>query len=336
MKNIFFYSLISATVILTGCASKFKSTVNFNPTQPLRIAVLPFVQVDKKGSIVEVDSSYLIDKVSLISSQLPETPAKFVQNAAQAELTKASLDILTPAYVEADLVHGGFDLAGADPVKVDLAKLYSTSATTLCNQLLACDAVLFGKITEWSRSYYGIQAVVTVGIDLKLVSAKDQKVLFESSAIDSDSRGLSKGPTGYSSIVLEPLKGLDNELISALAQEVVEKSLAPLFVKNRPEYLSSSPPAVLAAAHTAHTGIIPRSGKLTVIALGSAKKSASFSIGSTILGVPMIERDAGHYIGEYFPLPTDSFENEKVIVELRDEFGRATPQILGRTAVTLR
>ena len=325
-----------ACAFLAGCAGTFKSNVNFNPAQPIRIAVLPFAQVDDKGVLAQVDENYLIDNVLLVSSKLKETPAQFTQNLVQSELSKASLDVINPGIVEAELLHHGFEKEGAKPVQYDLAKTFAASPAEICKDILSCDAVLYGRVTKWDRSYYGIQAVATVALELKLVSAKDGKVLFESTAEDSDSRGVTKGPTGFSNLVIEPLKGLDNEIITDLARSVVQGAVNPLYVKNRPEFLKSSPPAIVAAAHDANNGVIPRITGISVVALGSPAQIASFSIGTVVLGVPMVERAPGHYIGEYFPLPSDNFTPQKITVSLRDQFGRVTTLKLGKTAVSLQ
>ncbi len=327
---------VGVALFLAGCSGTFKSSVNFNPSQPLRIAVLPFVQVDKNGEFAQVDENLLIDNVGLVSSKLKETPAKFVQNLVQSELSKAALDVLTPAVVEAELLHRGFDMEGVQPVQIDFKKVFAAPPATLCKEVLTCDAVMYGRVTKWDRSYYGIQATATVALDIKLVSAKDGKILFESSADDSEGRGLSKGPTGYSSLVLEPLKGLDNEIITNLARDVVQKAVKPIFIKNRPEFLTSPPPAIIAAAHNSQSGTISKKEKLTVVALGSPGHTASFSIGSAIQGLPMVERVPGHYLGEYYPLATDTFEAQKVSVSLRDQFGRVTVQKLGKVAISLK
>lgn len=322
--------------LLSGCAASYDASVNFNPAQPIRIAVLPFAQVDDKGAFVTPDASLLIDNVGLVSSQLKQTPAQFMQSSIQSELSKASLDIIPPALVEAVLVHNGFDKNGANPVSVDLAKVFAADPAQICPKILACDAVMYGKVTNWDRSYYGIQSVSTIGLDLTIVSASTKKVLFHSSAKDSDSRGLTKGPTGLSNLVLEPLKGLDSAIITELAQKVAERSVAPLDLKQRPEYLKTAAPIIVASAHSAPNGLIPRGGKLTVISYGTPGHAAFFSIGNVVTGMPLVERAPGHYVGEYIPAPGDSFEKQSVTVTLRDDFGRSTHHILDRMAVTYR
>jgi hypothetical protein len=322
------------TSLLPACTGTFTQKVDFNPSEPIRIAVLPFAQVNKQGELVQTDENMLIDSVGLVSSKLTQTPAEFVQDLAQSELSKASLDVIIPAIVEAEFIHKGYTIPGSSPAKLDLKRVFAVDPRSVCRELLSCDAVLYGKVTKWDRSYYGVQTVATIGIDLKLVSANTKKVLFESRAEDSVSRGLTKGPTGLSSVVLEPIRGLDNTIVTDLAREVVSKAVAPLNVRNRPEFLQTAAPALIASAHDASNGTIPAKGKLTVVALGTAGHTASFSIGSAIEVVPMMERQPGQYVGEYFPLPGESFKQQTVSVSLRDQFGRTTTQKLTKIAVT--
>jgi hypothetical protein len=319
-------------VSLIGCSGTYTNSVQLNPREPIRVAILPFVQVNSKGEIIKPDPSLLIDDVDLISSDLKQTPAEYVYSLVEKELERSGLDILAPATVEGKLLHNGF---GHEDLSFDLQKLYSTNPKELCEKLLGCDAVLYGKVTEWDRSYFAIQSTSSVGLALTLVSARDGKVLFTSTAEDSDSRGLSKGPTGFSDLVIEPIKGLSNDIITALARKVVAKMLAPLAVQNRPEFLNSSAPAIYASAHDKPNGQMTHADSLKVLAFGSADKNASFSIGESVQHIPMAQKGEGHYIGEYFPLPSDSFKNQPVYVFITDEFGRSTQQKLGSTTLSL-
>jgi hypothetical protein len=323
-----------AIIMLSACAGTFKHTVDFNPAEPIRIAVLPFAQVNEKGELVQTDENLLIDNVVIVSSKLKQTPAEFVQDLVQSELSKASLDVIIPAIVDAEFVHKGYTLPGNGAAKLDLKRVFAADPSSVCRDLLSCDAVLYGKVTKWDRSYYGVQTVATIGIDLKLVSANTKKILFESHAEDSVSRGITKGPTGLSSVVLEPIRGLDNTIVTDLAREIVSKAVAPLNARNRPEFLQAAPPALVASAHDASNGVIAPKGKLTVVALGTPGHTAFFSIGSAVETIPMVERRPGQYIGEYFPLASESFQKQPVSVSLRDQFGRTTTQKLTRINVT--
>jgi hypothetical protein len=326
--------LFPLLLLVTGCSGTYTSTLNFNPSEPIRIAVLPFAQLDSEGKLVQEEQDLLVDNVALISSKQSETPAQFMQSLIQSELASAALDVITPAVIEADLLHNGFEIKGTTPLKVDLAKVFAADPAELCGKLLSCDAVLYGKVTTWDRSYYGIQATATVGLNLKLVSARTGKILYEVQAQDSDSRGITKGPTGFSNLVLEPLKGLDNEIIQNVAREVADNAIKPLSNRNRPEFLKTAPPAIIASAHDAHTGLIASGGRLIVIAFGTPGQLGAFSIGSVALGVPLIERAPGHYIGEFVPLAMDSFKEQYVTISLTDQFGRTTSQKLAKTAVS--
>ena len=146
---------------------------------------------------------------------------------------------------------------------------------------------------------------------------------------------MTKGPTGFSNIVLEPLKGLDNEIITTLAREIVEETLGPLQRENRPEFLNNPAPFIISSAHDASTGVIARNGRLTVVAFGSPAATASFSIGSKIRDIPLAERAPGHYVGEFIPLSSDSFQSEYVVVALKDGVGRTSTQRLAKTPVSL-
>ena len=330
IKIIFF--LLSAFLI--SCAGKYSHKVNFNASEPIRVVVLPFVQVNQKDEIIEPDKGFLIDDVSIVSSRLNDTPAEYVKRLVQNELRLSGLDIISPAVVESNLSHSGFDDISKNP-PLDLDKIRRIDAKDLCSRLLSCDAVLYGKITDWSRSYYAIQSINTVAIDLKLISAKDGSVLFSSTAEDSDSRGITKGPTGFSDLLIEPVRGLDNKIITNLAQKTVKKMLLPLKVENRPDFLNTSPPAIYASAHDAANGRMGKNEPLTVLAFGSSLQSAAFSIGNVIENIPMVEKDKGHYIGKYYPLKNDSFVNQSVRVALTDQFGRTTTQKLGTANLTL-
>ena len=320
-------------LLFTGCASSYTSEVAFNPLEPIRVVVLPFAQVGEDGSVKIDDSAIAVDQVALISTPREDSPEEIVRKAALQTLARTSLDVVAPAVVDAELVHHGF---GKKDLSVDRTALFAAAPAEICTHMLACDAVLYGRIINWSRDYYAIQTVNSVTLDLRLVGARDSKLLFRSQATDTESRGITKGPTGYSNLVLEPIKGLDSEIIAQLSERMVQRMLAPLTTDSRPEFLKSAPPAIFAAAHDVPSGVLVRTDPLTVLAFGSPNQTASFSLGDTIQNIPMFERDPGNYIGEYFPLPTDSFDSQQIVVHITDSFGRTTSRPLRNPPVTLR
>lgn len=335
MKSRFILGII-LVALTSGCSTSYKPELYFNPSEPIRIAVLPFAQVDNTGAIIDEDPNLLIDNVALVSSKLNQRPAQLMQDLVQSELAQASLDLVPPPIVDALLHHSPYEVVGSKPLRLDVARLMKADPKTLCSSILSCDAVLYGTVTRWDRSYYGIESVATVGLDLKLVSAKTGKLLFKTSARDSDSRGLSKGPTGFSNLVIEPLQGLDNEIITDLARTMVSKAIAPLTGRDRPEFLSAPAPIIIAASHSARSGTLPAKGRLIVVVYGSPGMAGSFDIGQAIQGVPLVERSKGHYIGEFIPLASDSFSQATVSTSLRDQVGRVTTHQLTRKPVSLR
>lgn len=317
--------------LLSACSGIFKNKLDFNPSEPIRIAVLPFYQVDSKGALANHKDDLLIDQVGLVSSELRETPAELLRELVQEELKKSALDVVSPALVDSRLSHTGFV---HEDLSFNLQKIAATSPQDFCPAVIDCDAVLIGKISKWDRSYYAIQSVASVSFSLSLISSRDGKVLFTASAEDAVSRGITKGPTGFSDLVLEPIRGLNSEIISDLARRMVRTSLQPLYMESRPEYLQSPLPAIYASAHDSNTGIVR--APVTVVMLGTPGMNGTFSIGDAITHHPMAERDGGHYVGEYFPLPTDSFKDAVVTVYLTDKFGRSTEQILGQQKLSLQ
>ena len=332
MTQRFNLKVVCATLLLaTGCAGQYASKIDFDPAEPLRVAVVPFAFVDENGTIVAEDSELVVDSIPLVSSELGESSTTFVENLVYKELERSGLDVIPHSVVHDNIVHNGL-ANGLDP---NIKKIFELNPKDLCD-LLNCDAVLYGKVTAWDRSYYGLQTVNRVAIDLKLVNAATGRTLFDAQGRDTDNRGLSKGPTGWSSLVIEPVKGLDNAVITDLARTVVSKALNPLYVKSRPPMLDSAPPAILASSHDSAEGLISRDRPLTVLMFGTPEQSASFSIGSKVENVPMIEKSTGHYLGEYYPLPNERFEQETVNVYLRDSFGRVTQQRIGLGPVSVR
>ena len=325
-------AILLAVVTMTGCSSKFSQKLDFDPAEPLRVAVLPFVQVDEQGKIIKAESRLVVDNLSLLSDAVNETPAQLVRKQVLAELKNSSLDVLSVALVDIDLPHQGFGLPDGT---IDLEKLYATDPGLLCTKFLNCDAVLYGRIHRWDRSYYAVQSVNTVDIGLTLVSAKTKQPLFTARGEDTESRGLTKGPTGFSSLVLEPIKGLDAEIINNLARTTVTRLLTPLNVRERPGFLQSEPPSIFAASHSAPEGRFSSSKPLVVVMAGTSGQQANFSVGSVGRDVPMFERSPGNYYGEFVPLPGEHFSNEEVRVSLTDQFARTTTKKVSLPPVSL-
>lgn len=310
--------LIPLVMLAVGCSGQVTSKVSFNRTEPLRVVVLPFVQVDAQGTIISSDGSLAIDQIPLLSSELMGTPAEFAQDIVERELAYTALDIVPPAVVSAELVHHGF---AKEDLSLDLEKVYNASPRELCTHLLTCDAVLYGKVTRWDRSYLAIQSISRFGADIELRSMNDGRVLFQASIDESDSRGITKGPTGFSDLVIAPLKGLDSGLLRELALRSIKQALRPLRLDGMQPDQKSPAPAIIAAAHSNMVGDgVP----LSIAAVGTPRMEASFAVEGVVQGIPMVEGRDGQYYGELFSRAPQSLLGRTVVVSLRDQSGRLT------------
>lgn len=323
MRQIVSLLFLGSLSALISCSGTYRHQVHFNPNEPLRVAVLPFQAVDASGKPIEIEARLLIDNLSLVSSEQKETPVQIARRQVLAELGRTNLDLVSSALIDIDLPHHGF---GRTDGSIDFGKLWATSPKELCSKFITCDAVLYGRLLRWDRSYYGLQTVNTVGLELKIVSARDGKVLYEASGEDSESRGITKGPTGFSSLLVEPVRGLDSQIIVDLSQQTVQKMIEPLKSQQRPKFLETAPPSIYASSHDSQSGRLSPSAPLIVVAFGSPAAQASFSIGDKILDLPMLETLPGHYYGEYLPLAGESFAPQSVLVKLSDEYGRSSIQ----------
>jgi hypothetical protein len=333
--NALFLTLL---LFFSSCANKTVYKLNFNPEQSLRVAVLPFAQFDAdSGEFAQSTPNLLVDRVSIISKEPLEIPAKFVRTLVQNELRKTSLELITPSLVELEIPHHGFAKKDGS---FDIKKLYNANPAEICSHLIQCDAVMYGKIYKWDRSYYGLESVNTVEIELNLVSATTNQTIFTSRLRDTESRGILGGPTGFSDLLLEPIRGLDSEIIEDLARSMIGKLLEPIAsygaTDNQPE---SSAPMMFAATHdaryTADQSMLLPKETLTVLLYGTENMTASFRIGDITGDIPMTEHQPGHYTGVFFPLARERFFNQKVFVQLSSPRGKASEQEIFKPSLSI-
>lgn len=319
--------LCGLCILATGCSSTYKHSLDFNPSEPLRVMIAPFVQVDSSGTVVD-------DSVNRAGTKIrkADRPTVFLRRLVQNELSKSQLDVFPASLVDSELSHHGYAHTDMSP---NLEKIAKTAPAELCTHLLNCDAVMYGTVRDWSRDYYAVQTVNSMALDLRLVSARDGKVIFSSSAKDSDSRGLSKGPTGFSDLVIEPIRGLDKDILNDLSRKVVAKMLEPLRSKARPEYLEDAPPSIYGSVHDGSNGAFSVSKPLTVLAYATPHMALTFSIGSVVESVPMNEIEEGRYYGQYYPLPGDAFAEQPVTISITDKYGRSSRESVTNGPVSL-
>ena len=125
--------LLLPIIFLVGCAGKFDSKLDFDPQEPLRVAVLPFVAVDSEGKFIPGESRLIVDNLSLLSKELEQSPQQIVRKQVLIQLKESGLDLLSTALIDIDLPHNGFALKDGT---LDLEKLYNTNPKELCSKFL--------------------------------------------------------------------------------------------------------------------------------------------------------------------------------------------------------
>lgn len=316
-----------------GCSATRTYDLGFEPTESLRVMVLPFVELDSNDEIVQPDAEYFVDGIPLVSERLEEDPPELLRQMVQTALEGSAQTVLAPYLVNVELPHHGFGRADGS---FNLKKIYSVAPKELCRHFLDCDAVMYGYVTDWDRSYYGIQTVNAVGLRLKILSARTGKQIFSSEIEESSGRGLSGGPTGFSDLVIEPLKGLDSKEITEVARRVAEEAVSPLMVGRSANVKGlPSPPSIYAVAHTVSNDVEGGS-RVHVLVFAAPHLRATFSIGEGVVGIPLFEVEPGNYIGEYRALPNEAFSNATVSVVCQDDQGRATEQTSGSGTLSLK
>jgi hypothetical protein len=338
LKVVLYVALGSCIVMaLSACTPRLKYQLKFNPDQQLRVAVLPFAQIGDNGQVIPGNermpptSNLLIDKVTLISSTPRETPTRFVRTLVQNGIRTTQLEMIDPALIEIELPHHGF---GNGDGTFDVTKIRDSKASDICTHQIQCDAVLYGTIHRWERNYYAIQSVNAVEIELELRSAQDNKVLYHARLNDTDSRGIAGVPTGISDLVLEPIRGLDSEIIEDLARSVVTRLLEPLDPQKTARQ-GARLPSIYAATHNADIRLPPMA-QFDVLLFGSPEALASFRIGNSSGDIPLIERSPGHYSGKYFGQPYEHFANQPMFVKLKGRSGLTTEQEVAGTPFSKR
>jgi len=320
MKIQFKPKLVAIFILMTSCSQSFSNKIDFNPDARLKVVVLPMVRIDETGEIIEDEESrLLVDNLSL-SNITDETPTQISRRILISTLQATNFRLIAKELIDVDLPHQGFGLPGN---KVDYKKLYQVPANVICSRLQDCDAVLYGKVLKWDRTYYGVESIHEVAMEFKLVSARDNKVLYETIGADYETRGITKGPTGFSSIFIEPIQGLDKKITENVARNLVQQLFEPL-IENEGKPAEAPPPAIFAVGFTAENSTVTLKNPLTILVMASSKSKVFVRVQGTKIDIPLFERSPGHYSGKYYPLETDSIKTDTLKITAIDKYRQKT------------
>lgn len=319
---------LSLLLLCAGCAApRTRSAPGFDPRVPLRVAVLPFVDRASGDDLVSRPLTAGIDLVPILSDDAltREHAATLVRVAFQANLERSGLRVLPGFVVDSLLGHHGVDaLAAWEGDRAEAARRLGA--------LLGADAVVFGEVLEWDRSYWVVESVTRVGARIELRDTASGALLHEGEARDLEASGVSKLPIAYSvdgalqAILGQSLKGLRNTLFATLSQDVSRQLVAGL-VPDAERRAATLPPTLRFVARSAPAP----EGEVIVVAVGDPGQRATFRLGDGPEH-PMSETRPGTYRGALAASPGLRLERAPLTVRLVDRDLQATTMTLGPEA----
>ncbi len=316
-------TLLAVVLFAAGCADDYNK-IYYDTRSPLRVAVLPFVERQGGDLFTSAPFALLVDNLPIIGRDDNTGPSTVMRWRFMARIRQEThLDVVTPGYVDSVLIERGLFEKGkfleSDPR--DLGKI------------LGADAVLYGEVTKWDRTYLVAETIQTVGIKISMYETQNGTLLWEAQCEATDDSGLTGGPTGYSSAALEPIRGLSGATLYKLADDVCYEIVEP-HLSGGAEYEDAhlAPPFIAASAHSAWAGTVKPGDPIHVVAIGSPDCRGTFSLGSTSQEVPMTEFGGGVYVGTYVPLDAKPVDLAGMEVRLIGPGGRVTVQRIDATA----
>ena len=270
-------------------------------TAGYRIAVMPF-------TVSAPEDAFLISSLAPVGELLvleggQERPMRerlgeLLSNDVIAWLQQSEFEVMDPWYAGTRLGHAGYSLAD----KQDRRR-----ATELA-KALEVDGILFGDVRSWNRSYYVLQSLAEVRLQIELIDGGTGKSLFTTDRTESIGSGITGGPTGYVSAATEPLAGLRGSHLRSLTRSVARNVVTDLnggSLGNQPG--PTSPRLSVVALAKDHDGPFRQGERVDVIAIGTAGCDVRFDVGRLRIDVPMRETERSSvggseratYVGHY-------------------------------------
>jgi hypothetical protein len=285
----------------------------------LRIAVMPF-------SVSAPDDAFLTGSLAPVGqlfalegdAGLPDRRAlgKILRGDVVAWLRQGSFDVVEPWVSDTQVAHGGLAAGMRDP-----------SQAGAIARLLQVDAVLFGDVTRWNRSYYVLQSVAEVGLRLELRESNGTE-LFETERTEQIGSGITGGPTGFVSAATEPLAGLRGSQLRDLMRSTARDAALDLNGGSLGAMAGPLAPRLsFVAVQRQHDGPFLPGERIDVIAVGTPDCEVRFDLGRLRTGVPMLPTarqadprgDRATYEGHYVVQAGDRAADLPVYCAIRRE-----------------
>ena len=190
-------------------------------------------------------------------------------------------------------------------------------------QALGCDGLIYGRVTDFQWIYAGVYSRIGVEAEVWMVNATSGTEIFRlKKAVRYHEGGVPTTPLAAVVTVVSTALNLRDiqrvRMVNELAYEFMKEIPAPAAL------LTDASPPIREVLTNAADGPFGRRRVITVGLQGEPGMVASFSIGSFKKGIPMREREAGIYAGEYAVLPGDATRDMPVSVTLARPGGRET------------
>jgi hypothetical protein len=266
---------------------EFKVGEYLKDHQPRMVAILPFKNETKKEEAFEIVRRTFYNHFSSL-------------RYGDLELFK----------VDQRLKKTGF----TDPDEIN------TLSPQKLGKILGVDAIIYGRITHYDRTYAGIYSKVSVGAAVKMVDAKTNEFLWSGQHVQSKHQG--GVPTTPVGLIITAISTATNirqiELLRTsddLFRDMVKTIPGPTVAE------ASRPPAIKILVHDA-VGSPKKAGDIIKVALeGDPHCAASFDIGEFKQAIEMKEIQSGFYEAKYQVQPGDNAHEAIITGYLTDERG---------------
>jgi len=271
--------------------------------QGYRIAVLPFTVSAPEDDFLIPEPGALGNVLSLggLSNDAPprHVAAHLLRRGIVWTLADSPFDVMALWVTDTELSHQQIDPNATSPEQIAKA--------------LGVDGVLYGDVTAWNRSYYGVESYLTAGLSLRLVDGASGRTLFEGSHTEQIAAGVTGGPTAVVSAGTEPVSGLDGGKLVTAGRKLV-RHLAGQLSGREPRVMMTpeagggiSPTLSFVSVAPDRDGMLVPGDRIRVIAIGTPGSDVRFSLGHYQTAIPMPavavakdpRGDRATYVGTY-------------------------------------
>jgi hypothetical protein len=257
---------------------------DYEKERPLSVAILPF------------------DNLTAESQAADLLRRLFYNNFSSLAYQDIELSRITATVADYD-PKAGFD-------KPDASQL---------GQRLGADALIFGRVTQFETLYAVAYSSFTVGIELKMMDAKTNQMLWSVKHEEVQRSG---------SIPMSPIGAIIAAASTAMdlsRYNIVNASnrLCLATVDTLPPSANlkgKSFPRITNLVHDGVNRVLKKGDRLQVGIEGTPGLSASFVIAPWDAPVAMTEKEPGSYIGTYIVKPNDTLGDGQIIVRLTDSW----------------